>query len=122
MIPYNPVTLTENICSIDEKGSWYVTNLIEKSNNKDNVYEYELDLFSINLNVIVWGRNLTQYELLTHFRQIQNIKDDYPILVSEEGWILDGWHRVTKYLLEGNRYIKCKRFKVNPKFDILEHE
>lgn len=122
MIPYNPVKLNENICSIDDKGSWYVTNLIEKSNNTDNVYEYDLDLYSIDLSVFVWGKHLTQYELLTHFRQINNITDDYPILVSEEGWILDGWHRVFKYLLEDKRYIKCKRFKINPKFDIIDNE
>ena len=36
-----------------------------------------------------------------------NANTQYPILVSEEGWIIDGSHRVAKLKWEGKKYIKA---------------
>ena len=42
---------------------------------------------------------------------------DYPVILSEEGWVLDGWHRIAKAILQNQRYVKAVRFKKNPEFD-----
>lgn len=118
MIPYNRIPLSENVCSLTNEGSWYVSNLIERSKNKNDIIEFELDTFSIALNETVWGE-LTMYNIITHFRQILDADLQYPIILSEEGWILDGWHRIVKAIINNQRYVKAVRFKKNPQFDIF---
>ncbi len=36
-------------------------------------------------------------------KRVLNTDLNYPIILNEEGFIMDGWHRVTKALLEGTR-------------------
>lgn len=122
MIPYNKIRLYDNVCSISDEGSWFVTSLIDRIKDKDAIHSYKLDLYSIDLSVHAWGDSLSMYELINHFRQCTDADLKYPIIVSEEGWILDGWHRVVKAILEGKRYVKAVRFKVNPTFDTISAE
>jgi len=118
MIPYKKTQLNEHACSLSEKGGWYVANLIQYTTNKENIIEYELDTYSIALNKTVWGQ-LTMYDVINHFRQTMESDLQYPIIVSEEGWILDGWHRVVNSIINNVRYVKAVRLKKNPPFDIV---
>lgn len=116
MIPRNKIDRDKHACSLSKDGGWYVPNLIEFSKNKANIIEFELDTYSIALNETIWG-NLTMYDIINHFRQTNEADLQYPVILSEEGWILDGWHRIVKAILNEQRYIKAVRFKKNPDFD-----
>lgn len=116
MIPYNNTQKDKHYCSMSEDGGWYVANLIEFSKNKDNIIEFELDTYSIALNETVWGE-LTMYDIINHFRQTNKADLQFPVIMSEEGWVLDGWHRIVKAIINNQRYVKAVRFKKNPDFD-----
>lgn len=117
MIPYNKII--NHCCSLSEKGAWYVSNLIEHTKDKNNIIEFDLDTYSIALNETIWSK-MTMYDVITHFRRCKHADLQYPIIMSEEGWILDGWHRIVKSIINDIRYIKAVRFKKNPEFDIFE--
>ena len=119
MIPFNKVKLYENACNASNTGSWYVSNLIERTKEKENVIDFELDIWSLNLDVNVWGEKLSFYDIITHLRQINEVDVNFPVIVNEQGWVMDGWHRIAKSILHGKRYIKAVRFKKNPEKDLF---
>ena len=115
MIPYNPVNMPEHTCSISEDGAWYVTSLIEASKDKSNTIEFDLDTWSLQLSRDTWHIQ-SMYDFVTHVKQMQDADMNYPILLSEDGVILDGWHRLAKAITTGQRYIKAIRFKKDPPY------
>ena len=50
-----------------------------------------------------------------HVKQILKVNIDYPIILDEDGEIMDGRHRIMKAILEGKETIKAVRFDENPK-------
>jgi hypothetical protein len=63
-----------------------------------------------------YGR-LTLREVAEHARRIQEATFDYPILLSAEGHLLDGFHRVAKAYLLGMEEIPAVQFAENPEPD-----
>ena len=53
-------------------------------------------------------------------KRVQETDLDHPLILDEEGFIMDGWHRVAKALLEGRETIKAVRFETTPAPDYLE--
>jgi hypothetical protein len=101
--------------TINKKG-WYVLNLVEYSKDKNNTINFKLDLRSICLNDNVWGE-LSMYSIINHFRQSLDADLKHPIIIGEDGLILDGWHRIVKAIIQNKRYIKAVKFKQNPEYD-----
>jgi hypothetical protein len=52
--------------------------------------------------------------LIGHVYRINKANLSYPILLSEHGYIMDGWHRICKAILNGNTHIKAIRFTSLP--------
>ncbi|MBL4887882.1 MAG: hypothetical protein JKZ03_05435 [Flavobacteriaceae bacterium] len=94
--------------------AWDVDILVEKSK--------ELPQISIPLNAIkeldenFWYQgpdaNPTCRSLAEHFRLVNETNLKYPIILSKDGRIMDGMHRVVKALLLGNKTIKAVQFIV----------
>ncbi len=57
--------------------------------------------------------------LLEHMRQVLEADTSYPILLGEDGRVMDGMHRVLKVALENGSEIAAKRFEVDPEPDYL---
>ena len=113
MIPFNKIDFSDNACSLPSGEGWLVSDLIARL--KDNPhYEYELDTWSLNLNITPWGEHLTMYDLANHYKTCVKADLKYPVIMSEEGVVLDGWHRLLKAIIIGQRYVKVVRFKINP--------
>jgi hypothetical protein len=53
-------------------------------------------------------------EMITHFRQVVDADMAYPIILDEDGEIMDGRHRIMHALYNGHTEIKAKRFDTNP--------
>lgn len=49
-----------------------------------------------------------------HFNAMKAADLDYPIILSADGDIMDGNHRVMKALANGEKTIKAVRFKSDP--------
>lgn len=121
MITLDKVKLSEHVCSPpNNKGSWYVANLIDRTKTEP-IIDYVIDLMSVNLDVKVWEVD-NVFDFLSHVKRINEADLTLPVIVSAEGWILDGWHRIAKAVLLGNDGVKAVRFISNPEFDYFNND
>ena len=51
---------------------------------------------------------------MEHFKMVDDADLSYPILLNEDGYIIDGRHRLAKAILIECKTIKAKRFKKDP--------
>lgn len=100
---------TEQLCNLG-KDSWSVDRLIQLSSELP-VQDIPLDY--INISSVYPALHSTQ-EYLGHLQAVQQADLAYPIILDEEGCIMDGRHRITKAILLGHTTIKCVRFDKNP--------
>jgi hypothetical protein len=89
---------------------WSVSRLFELSRN--------LEVMTIplkHMNMYYKYENMTLRELAGHMVAVNNADLKYPIILDEDGEIMDGRHRLLKAIIEGKRTIKAVRFKKNPR-------
>jgi hypothetical protein len=55
-------------------------------------------------------------------KRIMKADLNYPIILDEDGEIIDGRHRVIKALYLGHKTIKAVRFDTNPEPDEIEKD
>lgn len=67
-----------------------------------------------HLNIYYKYENLTLRELVGHIKAVNDADLRYPIILDEDGEVMDGRHRIMKALLEGKKTIKAVRFESNP--------
>lgn len=92
-----------------------VTDLIEVSKN---IKSFDLPLQGIDLSVRPWGENMTIDSYIYHANRMSKADLKYPIILDNRGYICDGWHRVTKAIIEGRTTIKAVRLTIMP--DVTE--
>jgi hypothetical protein len=89
--------------------NWSVSRLFELSK--------ELPVMNIpinHLNIYHKYNDLTLREMVMHMKAVNDANLDYPIILDEDGDIMDGRHRLMKALLIGAETIKAVRFEENP--------
>lgn len=65
------------------------------------------------------GDRPTCRRIALHARLIQESTLDHPIILSQDGGVMDGMHRVCKALIEGRDTIEAVRFDVDPDPDFV---
>ena len=65
-----------------------------------------------------WGE-MTSREVAEHAILIGECDLNLPIILSSDGRIMDGMHRVLKALMQGESHIKAVRFTVDPEPDFV---
>ena len=60
---------------------------------------------------------LTWRSIVEHTRLIRETDLSYPIILSSDGRVMDGMHRVAKALLEGHETIDAVQFSQDPEPD-----
>lgn len=71
------------------------------------------------------GSKPTCRSLAEHMRLVEQTDLKYPIILSKDGKVMDGMHRVVKALLLGKKEINAVQFKedISPNFtDVTEDE
>jgi hypothetical protein len=63
-----------------------------------------------------WGE-MTCRKVDGHARLIDECDPSFPIILSSDGRVMDGMHRVLKALRRGETHINAVRFKVDPEPD-----
>jgi hypothetical protein len=89
--------------------NWKVARLIECAKDLP-VMTIPLD----HLNVFNRYQDLTLREMVMHMNAVNNADLKYPIILDEDGEIMDGRHRIMKAMLTGKKSIKAVRFDKNP--------
>ena len=62
---------------------------------------------------------LTCRDVVEHVRLIQDCDFDYPVILSPDGRVMDGMHRICKALLLGREHIEAVRFAEDPQPDYV---
>lgn len=91
------------------KYSWSVARLFELSKDL-NVMDVPLD----HLNVYNKYDDLSLRQMVMHMNAVNNADLQHPIILDEDGELMDGRHRLMKAMLKGHETIKAVRFDVNP--------
>lgn len=73
-----------------------------------------------HLNVWFKYENLTLREMVMHMKAVNDADLDYPIILDEDGELMDGRHRIMKAILNGCESIKAVRFDENPSPDKID--
>jgi hypothetical protein len=66
-----------------------------------------------------WGESMTCRGVAEHARLIEEADLGYPIILSSNGRIMDGMHRVLKALMLGESHIRAVRFLSDPEPDFV---
>ena len=101
--------------------AWNVERLIEQSRD---LIPKQIPLSAIReLDESYWEnespRGMTCREVAGHARLMLDCDLAYPIILSSDGRIMDGMHRVCKALLEGRTHIEAVRFVRDPEPDFI---
>jgi hypothetical protein len=64
-------------------------------------------------------RLMTCRNVVEHARLMQDCDFDYPVILSRDGRVMDGMHRICKALLLGHGYIDAVRFLHDPEPDYI---
>lgn len=97
---------------------WYIDTLIELSQKLPTI---EVDIEELKeLDRVAWyGNNihhgrLTIRDVVNHTKRIYNADTSIPIILTSEGKLLDGFHRLAKAYLTGLKKLPAKQFIINP--------
>lgn len=90
---------------------WAVTRLIEHSKG---LPVFEMPLKGIYIGQSVFSESRTARSIAEHVKRVNETSLEYPILLDPDGFIMDGWHRVIKALVNGDKTIKAVRFTEMP--------
>jgi hypothetical protein len=94
--------------------AWDVDRLIELT---DGFPVKEVPIDSIwQLDTPHWG-TITPRDLAVHVRLLDETDLAHPIILSADGRVMDGMHRVVKALVEGRATIAAVQFDVQPQPD-----
>lgn len=98
----------DQMCNLG-RHHWSVPRLFELAR--------ELPVMEVPLNhlsVYYTYEKLTLREMVTHMRAVNDADLEKPIILDEDGELMDGRHRLMKAMLLGNETIKVVRFDENP--------
>lgn len=98
----------DQMCSIG-RHCWSVPRLFELSRS--------LPVMDVPLNHLsLWYtyEKLTLREMVMHMKAVNDADLDKPIILDEDGELMDGRHRLMRAMLNGDATIKAVRFEENP--------
>ena len=94
----------------DGNKSWFVSRIIESSKDLP-VQTMPIGALNIyNLHPLITSMN----SFVDHIKRVLEADLKYPIILDEEGYVMDGRHRITKALLHGKETIDFVRFEETP--------
>jgi hypothetical protein len=102
--------------------AWNVNNLVDKSRA---LSRERVPLSAIReLDEPYWAhervQQLTCREIVEHARLMLDCELAFPIILSHDGRVMDGMHRVCKALLQGHNDIEAVRFIEDPAPDYTD--
>jgi hypothetical protein len=89
---------------------WFVSRLIEKT--KD-LPVFDMPMQCLNIYGLQPDIN-TMLNFVAHMHQVYEADLSYPIILDEDGYVMDGRHRIAKALFLGLKTIKAVRFERTP--------
>jgi len=98
----------DQMCTLG-RHSWSIPRLFELAREL-----LIMDIQLKHLNIYYTYEKLTLREMVMHMRAIDEADLDMPIILDEDGELMDGRHRLMKAMLLNKKTIKAVRFDENP--------
>ena len=117
-VKLNPVTVQENCC-VRDQNRWKATTLFEHAKGLE---AFEIPLAGMPIGTTCWNAARSPQRLAEEIVRVMSADLDKPIILSDDGFVLDGWHRVTRALVEGRTHISAVRFEKDPEPDWIVSE
>jgi hypothetical protein len=111
MIVPIPDVLGPNQCCRVGKKEWRVAGLITQAKDLPVM---ELPIAALAIDV-VYEESLR--EMVAHMKLVTEADLETPIILDEDGVVMDGRHRIMRAILDGKETIKAVRFEKNPPAD-----
>lgn len=80
---------------------------------RQNYQVFDTPLAAINISGIPWKISSIK-DLAYHVSRINTVDTTYPVIMDDEGYIADGWHRVVSALINGKTTIPAIRIQTMP--------
>jgi len=90
---------------------YFVKDLIEMASKEE---PFELPLAGVDIGTRPWG-DMDIKHFCYHVRRMTAAEMKYPVILDVTGYICDGWHRVAKSIINGQKTIMAVRLKTMPK-------
>lgn len=101
---------------------WDVHRLVELS-SRFHVLEIPLEEIP-DIDDNYWyinpGHVPTCRSIAEHIKLMNETDLKHPIILCQDGHVMDGMHRVLKALVQGHKTIQCVKFEVNPEPDYID--
>lgn len=107
------VDLKTCTCTIGRK-QWKVLTLFEAAKDLEE-FGYPLNL--VDKEDDYWGVE-TLADFIEHARRVESADLSKPIIVSSNGRIMDGYHRICKAAMQGLKSVKAVQFDSDPCQDL----
>ena len=98
----------DQMCSLGSH-NWSVPRLFEITKDLP-----VMDVPLAHLNIYYTYKKLTLREMVMHFKAVMSADLSFPIILDEDGELMDGRHRIMKAMFNGAETIKVVRFEKNP--------
>jgi hypothetical protein len=97
---------------------WFIKRLWKLTVNLP-VFEFDVSSFKDFDDDIWFGDRVkpTVRKVLEHHQKVLNANCSYPIILSEDGVVMDGVHRICRAYVEGKKSIPAVRFEKTPEPD-----
>ena len=119
IVKLNPVQVAENYCS-DGNNRWKAHTLFEAAKGLE---QFEVPVAALPVNRMCWSNGAkTPLRLAEEMTRTLAADLDHPIILGDDGVILDGMHRLAKALYEGRSTILAVRLEKNPEPDWTEKD
>ena len=92
---------------------YYVERLWELA-SEQRAFDMPVVLFNLDVDVWFRRRRATVRRLLRHLRRIEAADLSYPIILSESGSVMDGYHRLAKAVFRQYSTIRVVQFQSDP--------
>lgn len=97
--------------------TWFVTTLWHQAKH---LTPFDLPLCGLHIDEDIWDNATSPYSIVKQIRQVLAADLEYPIILSDKGYVMDGWHRIAKALYLNLPTIKAVRFEKTPDPDRYE--
>ncbi|MBT4099882.1 MAG: hypothetical protein HOC05_12705 [Gemmatimonadetes bacterium] len=86
-----------------------------------SIFDKDVETFD-ELDVDCWfgNRSPTIREVASHTRRINDVDISIPVIINENGRLMDGGHRLARALLDGRKTIRAVQFEQMPEPDRIE--
>lgn len=109
-VKINTAKLSNNCCKI--RNDYYDIPTIIQFCKEKEFKEFDYPLVAVDLSI---EYSISSFkEMIEEVNRVNNVDLSYPIILSDEGAIIDGYHRIMKAILEGKETIRAIRMEEMP--------